>query len=388
MIWIVTGLMIVIALGFLLVPLLKPAAAHLAARKSHDIAVYREQLLELEADVARGQISEEQARVAQLEIERRMLKADSAGEQPENTTSPGHYKLWAGGLSIFVIIFGLGLYLKLGKPALEGHAFTPPAAEGTDNIADGQPRLPELVERLIAHLRANPDSIEGWSHLRRALASMGDNVRAAKLLEEAIKIRPGDLELRTMYGESLVVLSEGKVSPAARLAFEQAAALDRDHPGPRYYLALAKFQADDLEGAYRDWVAMAAEAPADAPWRPQLMAQIRRTAEKLRLSEDNTRPSNSAGPPLDAEQRAAIAAMSPEDQQNMIRSMVQRLADRLEEEPEDYEGWIRLARAYTVLGDKPKSINALRRASDAAPPELAAEIDKEISILEGGQKSE
>jgi cytochrome c-type biogenesis protein CcmH len=64
---------------------------------------------------------------------------------------------------------------------------------------------------------------------------------------------------------------------------------------------------------------------------------------------------------------AAAAAMAPEDRSAMIRSMVQRLADRLEREPGDVDGWLRLGRAYGVLGEQQKSLDAYRRAAEADP---------------------
>lgn len=394
MFWIIAGLMTFVTMALVILPLVRrranaAAADEQAVRKDYDLAVYRDQLRELDADLERGQITSVQAASARIEIERRMLKAMDRpeGEGAHAVDARAERPVLAILLAIGLPVFAMLLYTRLGSPDVPDHPF---ARHGDDRIVDAAKpgekteTLEALVEKLVDYLKQHPESAEGWMHLREALSALGDNPRAAQLLADAVASHPRDLELRVTFGESLVVMSDGQVSPAARLVFEQAATLDPRHPGVRYYLALGKFQRGEVEGAYNDWVALAKDSPPNAPWLGIVNNQIQTAAARLGRAAPMGSQAERAGPT--AEQRAAIEAMNPADRDAMIRGMVQQLADRLKAQPGDYQGWIRLARAYAVLGDMKESLGALRQAQKSAPPDLAASIAGEIGKLEASSK--
>lgn len=390
MFWIIAGLMVLATAAIVVTPLLWRRAGATEAgqteRKDYDLAVYQDQLRELDADMERGQITPALAASARIEIERRMLKAVDRPEAVSDGAPPSH-RLLSILLAIGLPIFAILLYMRLGSPDMPDHPFD---RHGADEVAQAAKsgekgeNLEALVEKLVAYLKQHPESAEGWMHLRESLSALGDNPRAARLLAEAVAVHPKDLELRVTFGESLVAMSDGQVSPAARLVFEQAATLEPGHPGVRYYLALGKFQRGDVEGAYNDWVALAKDSPPNAPWAGIVNNQIQTAAARLGRAGPAAPQAEGAGPT--AEQRAAIEAMNPADRDAMIRGMVQQLADRLKTQPGDYQGWIRLARAYAVLGDMKESLNALRQVQKAAPPDLAATIATEIGRLEAVSK--
>lgn len=394
--WLVAGVMAAVALGFAISPLIrKRPDENGVSRKAYDIAVYRDQLRELEAELKLGEISRAAAATARLEIERRILRAGQKETQTPVAGGQGRNWVLAVVLSVFIPALGFGLYLHLGSPDLPDHPFV---SHENDKIpqseaAGGQgATIEELVEKLITHLKGHPEDIEGWVRLREAMIALDEAPRAAKLMEDALATRQDDINLRLLFGESLMVMSEGQVTPAAKLTFEQVLKLSPHNPGAAYYLALAAFQSGNVEGAYKSWSALAANSPAGAPWLPQVRARLQEAAAKLGQAAPAMPPplgpdGTNGGPTADQQASAPVPAptMSPADRDVMIRGMVEKFADRLKKNPGDYEGWMRLGHFYEVLGDKPKALAAWHQAETTAPADRKAAIAQEITRLTGGK---
>lgn len=126
-------------------------------------------------------------------------------------------------------------------------------------------------------------------------------------------------------------------------------ALDPKNPRADYYLGLAQLQSGDREGALKRWKALLEDTPADAPWHAGLEQAI-------------AQASAPSAPGPDADAVAAAQDMTPQARQQMIEGMVGRLADQLAQKPDDLDGWLRLIRAYQVLGQKDKAVAALASA--------------------------
>lgn len=238
--------------------------------------------------------------------------------------------------------------------------------------------LTAAVSQLEARLAKDPDDADGWRLLARSYELLGEPEKAAETAKHAAalgapKDEGGDATAQSTAGEDLVTANSGKVVPEARRMFQAALAADPADPRARFFLGLAEAQDGHADAALDRWLAFEADSPADAPWRDGLRANIDRLAGTMGLPADAlarrraaaARPTAAPGP--NAADVAAAAAMPAEDRSAMIRSMVQRLADRLAQEPGDVDGWLRLGRAYVVLGEKQKSLDAYRRASEADP---------------------
>jgi cytochrome c-type biogenesis protein CcmH len=181
-----------------------------------------------------------------------------------------------------------------------------------------------------------------------------------------------------------VLAAGGAVTPAARGAFEAGLTDPESRPRSRYYLALAQLQQGDAKGALDAWRALAAEAPADAEWLPMVRQRIAQAANALgldpatadsqagRSGDVPARPAG--GPPSEAAVAAvarATADATPEQRQAMIRGMVEKLAARLEQQPDDVDGWTRLGRSYLVLHQPDKARDAYARALQLRPGDAA-----------------
>ncbi|ANK81864.1 MAG: c-type cytochrome biogenesis protein CcmI [Rhizobiales bacterium NRL2] len=368
--WIIVAAMTVLTAVFLAAPLIRRHRLKAPSMTGPDLAVYHAQLRELERDLSSGLISDGEVKAARAEIERRILKAGDAhlattqDEAPDQQGSLARRPVYAMAFVSLTMIGAIGLYLALGTLGLP----SAPLAERGSPTEEHSQDLTFLVDRLAARMEANPSDPRGWLLLARSYERLGRFADSVSAYQRAINLGGREPEILAAYGEALFAAAQGVVTPQARAAFETALADDPGNPWARYYLGLAAAQAGDSRTAYDTWLALAADTPASAPWRAALEAQIRRVADQLGIaSADIPMASVEKGlAPPSEEALAAAAEMSDEERAAFIRSMVDRLAARLAAEPDDYDGWMRLGRAYRVLGDRKGALHAYERAAELA----------------------
>jgi cytochrome c-type biogenesis protein CcmH len=293
-----------------------------------------------------------------------LAAADREREQGEfSAANPGEVS-WRIGAAVGVAgllpAAALAIYFAVGAPA----ASNPPAAAGTARGADPHDitELAAAADQLKARLEREPDHPEGWVLLGRTLASLERFGEAREAYGRAIALMPGEPQLHAELGEVLVLGAGGTVTPAAEAEFAKSG----NDPRARFYSAEAALQRGDNVAAKAGLQALLADTPADAPWRKVVAARLAEIAP----GEPPAGARASAGP--NAQDLSAAQSMSPEERQAMIRGMVDRLAARLEQQPDDKEGWARLARAYDVLGETDKAEAARARAVAVGAPGQAS----------------
>jgi cytochrome c-type biogenesis protein CcmH len=383
--WLLAGLLSAIVVALLAGPLLarpRPAEEDAAGSGHPDLAVYRDQLAELEREVARGLVPEAEAATARLEIQRRILAAAAGSRSPAGAT-PSR-RGWAGAALLLLLpAAAIAIYLDLGSPGL-------PALPFAERLAAAAPdqELAQMVAKLAARMKAHPEDPKGWVILADSLGQLGRYADSAEAYGKAIAAleaahQPVAAELRSRQGEALVAAAQGQVTPAAKAAFDAALAADPKDSRARFYLALALSQAGHLDAALSQWVALEADSPPDAPWLQTLSAAIDDTARKLgrdpaRLPGRKPPPPAAAGPGSGGGPTAAdiakAAAMTPAERTAFVDSMVAGLAGRLKDHPEDVDGWLRLATAYDKLGRPEDALGAWREAATRAPDRLDAQM--------------
>jgi cytochrome c-type biogenesis protein CcmH len=323
--------------------------------------MFRRQLADIDRELAQGRLASDEAAATRTEITRRMLAAaDREREEGEFlAANPGEVSWRIGaavGLAGLLPAAALAIYLAVGAPA----AFNPPAAAGTARGA-GQHDMTELAaaaDQLKVRLEREPDHPEGWVLLGRTLASLQRFDEAREAYGRAIALKPDEPQLHAELGEVLVLAAGGTVTPAAEAEFAKSG----NDPRARFYSAEAALQRGDNIAAKTGLQALLADAPAGAPWRNIVAARLAEIAP----GEPQASAKTPAGPT--AQDIAAARSMSPEERQAMIRSMVERLAARLQQQPDDKEGWARLAHAYDVLGETDKAEAARARAVEIGAP--------------------
>jgi cytochrome c-type biogenesis protein CcmH len=373
-IWLGFVILALVSLGFLLWPLLRARRAD-ASRKAHDVTVYRAQLAEIDEELARGSLNESEAGAAKLEFQRRLLRADAAAEGKTAAASQRSVLIGAIAVLLLVPVLGGGIYLVIGRPEatqIDLAAMQRRAAQEAQIRADTERMIAQLRERLAAE----PNRADGWLLLGRSLLAIDRAAEAVPALDRAIALQPDDAESYALRAEAQTLAADGSVTASAQRDFRAVLERDPQHPGARYYLGLARLQEGDTRGAYDDWYALAADSPADAPWLDVVQARLRELAPRLGIAlaqaVPDARPPMQAGP--SREQMDAAQQMSAEDRNAMVRGMVDRLAERLQENPGDADGWLRLARAREVLGEVDAAREALRRAVAVAPQRVDARL--------------
>jgi cytochrome c-type biogenesis protein CcmH len=244
-------------------------------------------------------------------------------------------KGYAALLAAAVIAAGLGAYFATGSPELAARAIEGPASND----------FRALVATLAQRMRERPGDAQGWTLLGRGYIALGAPDFAAKAFSRAIDIseRAGTApaSLYALYGEALTQAA-GQITPEAEAAFRKTLSVDARESTARYYLGLAARGRGDTKGALAHWQSLLADAPRDAPWREALAGEI------------------SA---LKAETQGAAD----------VAAMVSGLAARLEKNPDDLAGWMRLVRSYAVLGKARKARETLARARTQFARDAAAQ---------------
>ena len=342
--WFVFALMTVAAIFAVLWPLSRGGRA---PNDGSEAAVYKDQLTEIDRDVAAGLIGSSEAEAARVEISRRLLAAADS-ELGAPVVSNTRLRRSAAVLALVGLpIMAIALYLPLGSPGLGDF----PLAERT-RVPDATQPLDNLVAQVEQHLEKNPTDGRGWNVLAPVLARLGRHEEAVRAYRNSIIYNGDSSERRADLGEALAAAAGGVVTSEAKAEFERAIALNADEVKASYFLGVAAEQDGRTAEAASIWHAMLARAPADAPWRPLVQAALARVG-------------GSTAPVLSDDAVAAAKDMNEADRGAMIRGMVERLASRLKQNGDDVEGWLRLVRAYMVMGDRDKAKSALTDARQA-----------------------
>jgi cytochrome c-type biogenesis protein CcmH len=169
-------------------------------------------------------------------------------------------------LSAAALLLGVAGYAWQGSPMVAGSPVTP---------ADEAPLPPELAEQSIRKVMSSKFGAEGqWIDLSDALIKAGRSQSAVSILAAGVKRSPNNPDLWVGLGNALVVHGGGQINPASQFAFERAAKLSPNHPGPPFFLGLALLQSGKTEEAGQIWRALLARAPEGAPWRADLVRRL------------------------------------------------------------------------------------------------------------------
>jgi len=351
--WIIAAALTLAASLSVLLPL-TGGASRRGRDGSPDIAVYRDQLAELDRDLGRGLIQSAEAEQARAEIGRRLLRADAAAADPAIVGSATVrrdgkvLRIVSAAAVLAVPLLSWGLYGALGSPDLPPQ---PLAGRLAKNPADSS--VDELVARAEAHLAADPSDGKGWDVLAPIYLRMQRFSDSATAYRNAIRLEGATAARQAGLGEALANVSGGIVSAEAQAAFETALKLDADNPKAGFYLAMAAAQDGRAEEAKAVWQRMVVSLPADSPWQ--------RAAREALAGMEGRQPAtaeNGDGP--SQQDMAAAETMSPQDRTAMIETMVAGLDEKLRRDPRDMEGWMRLIRSYVVLGKADQARGALK----------------------------
>jgi cytochrome c-type biogenesis protein CcmH len=369
--WVAAALLTGLSLLAVLMPLLR-GAGRSERRASYDMQVFRDQLREIDQDVARGLLTVDEAAATRAEVSRRLLAAAEAeGAEHATERAPARVSGLAGiGVLVAAVALTALVYGRIGVPGLpdqpladrmarmaEARAERPGQLEVEAMIAVAPPpgvAVPpapraedaELIARLRTVLAERPEDLRGHRILVQSLAALGQWADARAAQEQVLAILGEDAAADdyVAWAEFMILAVNGYVSPEAEGALSRALSLDPGNKLGRYYSGLALLQGGRADLAWRIWTGLLEEGPPDAPWIAAIEAEI---DEVARLAGQPTRDTQRG--PSAAEMQAA-GAMPAEDRQAMIEGMVAQLGARLASEGGTAAEWAQLIRSLGVLG--------------------------------------
>jgi len=366
--WIVFALMT----GAAIVAVVWPLGRKPRTGGGSDLVVYQDQLEEIGRDRSAGLIGEAEAEAARIEVSRRLLAAaDAEPLAPSAAATPqGLRRRRAGAIAALIVVpaVALGLYSALGSPNVPGQP-----AFGRVNTPQGDQSFASLINQVETHLARNPNDGAGWEVIAPVYLRLGRFDDAVAARRKALALNGATAAREADLGEALVAAANDMVTAEAKQAFTDAMARDPHEVKARYFLGLADEQDGNRDAAAAKWRALLQDAPAGAPWIGYVRTALGRvTGEPV---------ASTAGP--NADDVAAASNMSEEQRAQMIRGMVAKLADRLHENGADLDGWMKLMRAYVVLGDRDKAKDAAADAKRAlaSRPEEVKKIDDLVKGL-------
>ena len=370
--WIIAGALTLIAAVVLAAPLFD--TRKFKSEDAFALEVYRDQLAELSRDEQRGLLTPEQARAAQIEIERRILTLDE-GKKFQPARPPSHALTLA--MAVILPLAGFGLYLLLGSPHL-------PSQSAMERLAEERQRTSPEVQALEAKVETSPSDAQAWVDLGRAYVEVERSKDATGSFAKAMALGRKEPDLLRQYAHAAILSEGGRVGPDAQRALQGVLAAEPADPTARFFIALAKAQNEDVEGALTDWLALERQLPAEAPLRTLVTENIDKAARQLG-KDPATLPGRAAGSAAGPSEGDVAAAeqMSPEQRQAFIESMVARLAAKMKQNPDDVEGWIKLANAYGVLGKIDDARAAWTEAAKRAPSRIDVQIDYAGALIQG-----
>ena len=334
-------------------------------REAGALAVYRDQLSEIERDRDRGLIGAAEAEAATVEVQRRMLRAGRRRGAGAIRMSRAPVLVAA----ILVPLAGVGLYALTGAPGVSSVSLAD-QADARAQARQAESALAQLRGRIAQ--AGDAASLDDRVALSRLLGSMGRLAEAADALAPVIEDPNAPSGVLTLWIEARLSADGGTLSPKVRNMIDRAIRADPLNPAASYYLAYALETEGDLPRAREVLIRRLSVEPAVPPWAGSFMAGIDRlgleTGEPARTL-DQIVASAPAGLVLRGPSAADVAAaedMTAEDRDAMIRGMVDRLAARLADEPGDAAGWLQLARARMVLGEREAALEAVGKADAVA----------------------
>ncbi|CTQ50651.1 c-type cytochrome biogenesis protein CcmI [Jannaschia donghaensis] len=358
--WIVAGLILALCVTFV--------ATALRARSDDarpDVAVYRDQLKELDRDRDRGTLSSEESEAARTEVARRLLAADKAGGK--TMRGPGNLPLGLALIAVPVIGLSIWTYLAIGAPGYPdlplqsriaqieaGRADRPDQATAEaaipDRIDTSRADITQMAAELKRVLVDRPDDLRGWQLAVQTQTGMNDLEAAWRSQNRVLALRGDDATAEdfALLAEIMILAADGYVSPQAETALAEAVRRDPRNGTARYYAGVMYAQGGRPDRAFAIWRALIADSTPDAPWLDPIYGQIERVSV---LAGDPT-PVDQLPQPRGptADDVAASEDLTPEDRIEMIGNMVQGLSERLATEGGAAPDWARLITSYGVLG--------------------------------------
>lgn len=371
----ITAIGLTLIIGLFLALALMRGRTGAVSPAAFDLQVYRDQLAEVERDLARGVISAEDADRVRTEVSRRILAADA---QVQAESTPGKRRdPRPAVVSVVLVVLLMGgsfaIYSQLGNAGYPDFALQDRFETAREAMQDrpsqgafeaqlpaapqieADPAFVELVEELRTTVADRPDDLRGHELLARNEATL-QNYKAAYEAQARVVLLKGDQATSfdyTQLADLMIRAAQGYVSPEAEAALRDALSRDPNNAFAHYYSGLMLSQNGRPDLTFRIWRDLLEAGPEGAPWIPPIRARISDLAWFAGIDYTAPAPARAVGPTAD--DIAAAEDLTAAERTEMISSMVAGLASRLATEGGTPQEWAQLISAYNVLGERDKA---------------------------------
>jgi cytochrome c-type biogenesis protein CcmH len=322
-----------------------------------DLAVYRDQLAELEQEATRGTLSTADATAARLEISRRMLaRAEREITFPTQSNKIPAFAPFLAAVGVPLV--GVAFYLLSGVPLMPDQ----PRSARLDLPAE-QSDVTQLIGRVEERIAKAPEDGRGWDVIAPVYLKQARFADAVRAYDNAIRLLGETVPRLSGLAEAHIKVANGVITEPAKVTYSRILVLDPSRIEPRFWLALALEQDGKMQEAAAAYRALLASAPADAPWRAPVLERLAAVEPVPAKPTATTAPKPERGPTT--ADVSAATQLTPEARSLMIAGMVSALEQRLAGDGRDVEGWLKLIRSHVVMGNKDKARTAWRNAQAA-----------------------
>ena len=242
--WIVAAVLLAAALAFVLLPLARGRKGSHAAREVLNASVYRDQLGELEAERAAGNLDQTRYEEAVGELEARVLE-DTEASAPAGP-HVGASQTTAVVVGITVPVLAIALYVAVGTPVVL-------APEGGASRGADTQHVEAMVERLAARLAGDPENANGWVLLARSYAALGRFGEAALAYANAAARVKDDAQLLADYADALAMAQGQRLEGEPERLVKSALAIDPNNVKARALAGTIALGKRDYQGAVAHW---------------------------------------------------------------------------------------------------------------------------------------
>jgi cytochrome c-type biogenesis protein CcmH len=312
--WVAAVVCVAIALAFVLPPLLRKKQVEAkAARRDINIAVYRDQMKEMEADRTNGLLSETQFQVSKVELESRL--AEDALSQSDASMVPVASRRLGFTLAGVLPLAAFGLYFVMGNPMsliqiAEAQA-NPQIAQGPQ----GEHDILQMIQKVEERTKTNPDDAEAWIILGKTYAAVGHWPEALHAYEKAIKLKPDVPAVMTGYAEALAISRNRVLKGEPIMMVLQALEKDPDDLKGLELAAINAFQEENYAKAAYYFKQLHKQLPPDSPYAQDVL-EGQKEANRLargamtgmdNLADPSAAPSKPAAPGLTIHGKVDVA---------------------------------------------------------------------------------
>ena len=257
--WIFAVAMVIVALIFLLRPFFLDMKKDEIERSALNVSITKERLSELETELEQDTISQSEYDQTREELEQALLyDVEQETTAVKKVNSHTYNRFTRIALIFSVPVFAISLYAYLGQPDLiEGggkkQAAATPAGHASANGAGSLGTVEQMVEKLAAKLKENPDNAEGWFMLARSYMSMNRYEEAVVALEKTNQLIPNNPVVMLRYADALTMLHGGKISGKPFDLIKRAVAIKPDDPTGLWLIGMGYEEQGEYQKAISYW---------------------------------------------------------------------------------------------------------------------------------------